>query len=649
MGGDGGETSKINKRATWLNANVFADNPIDREAIGCMLELGISRAFELFKEVEEKADKIGNPSGYLITAFKREGGAMVAAPAPVGNKGGGRGGSDAEYSKIRKRITWLNANVFQDKPLEPDAIEFVASVGIGRAFELLKDLEEKGSEIRNPSSWVIGAVKRESAPPSVGIAAQQGKGRGGQIASEEEYSKLRKRVTWLNANVLQEKTIDGEAIDSLSCLGIGRCFELLKDLEEKADEINKPSSWLKAAVQREAPPPTQHGPPPIEYGKGGGKGGWSDQDYSTLHRRTTWLNANVFQEKPPIDEEAVESMVFVGVGRALELLKDMEEKAPQINNPCGWIKNALKREGVAPANAPPTPRGGGGKGASVFVSDQEYGTIHRRVTWLNANVLQDKPPVDGEAIDALLHLGVGRALELLKDVEAKSADINNPSSWLKAAVSREAGGAAHQAPAVVESRKGGGRANNNASGEERKIHQRANWLSANVFPDRPIDDEAIGAMFGMGIARAFELFKDIEEKADQMRNPSGYLKAAASREGLGPPQAQGKGAPPAQSQGTGKGSSDYDKIHRKVTWMNGNVFQASPIDHETIDALANVGADRALDMLKDLVNKGEEVKNPSNYLKAAVKREFGGGARGVKRTATGSIGGPPSKKGGGRQ
>ena len=55
-----------------MNANVFAGKPIDETAIEYMLALGCTRALELFKEIEEKAENMHNPSGYLITAAKKE-------------------------------------------------------------------------------------------------------------------------------------------------------------------------------------------------------------------------------------------------------------------------------------------------------------------------------------------------------------------------------------------------------------------------------------------------------------------------------------------------------------------------------------------------------------------------------------------------
>ena len=42
--GGGADPEKVQKRATWLNNNVFVDNPVDDDAMAAMKELDASRA-----------------------------------------------------------------------------------------------------------------------------------------------------------------------------------------------------------------------------------------------------------------------------------------------------------------------------------------------------------------------------------------------------------------------------------------------------------------------------------------------------------------------------------------------------------------------------------------------------------------------------
>eukprot|EP00435_Cladocopium_sp_Y103_P002485 s4017_g1.t1 len=81
----GEDESKIHRRITWLNANVFPDRQISEEALAAVQSLPVARGLELLKDLEEKAAKITNPSGYLKTAVQREGAGVMVAPAQAGD------------------------------------------------------------------------------------------------------------------------------------------------------------------------------------------------------------------------------------------------------------------------------------------------------------------------------------------------------------------------------------------------------------------------------------------------------------------------------------------------------------------------------------------------------------------------------------
>eukprot|EP00434_Breviolum_minutum_P019066 symbB.v1.2.016807.t2/scaffold1292.1/size223628/5 len=291
-------------------------------------------------------------------------------------------------------------------------------------------------------------------------------------------------------------------------------------------------------------------------------------------------------------------MTSLGAARAMEVFKDLEEKKEQVRNPTGYLKTAASRESA---------------GTTYQATSGDDEKIHRRATWLNSNVFPDRP-IDNEAIHALVTLGSARAMLLFKDVEEKQDQVKNPSGYLKAAVARDSGSGGNY---VVQSYN---RVQSvqpvQSEGEEMKIHKRVNWLNNNKFPDRIIDDEAIGAMFGLGIARAFELLKEIEGKADHMRNPSGYLKTAALNEGLVPP-----GGTKATVQAPQAFNSQEDKVSRRARWLNENVFQDRPMDDEAIEAMGSLPMSRAMELFKEVEEKAGQLRNPGGYLKAAVSRE----------------------------
>lgn len=592
----GEDESKIHRRITWLNANVFPDRNINDQALAAVQSLPVPRGLELLKDVEEKEAKIKNPSGYLKTAVQREGaGVLVAAEA----------GDGAE--KIERRASWLNANVFQDRQIDPEAITAVKSLGSARAMELFKDLEERKDQVQNPSGYLKAAVKREPtmarAPMVMAPMARS------MAFTAADPQKVQKRATWLNANVFPDRPIDQEAVMMMTSLGTARAMELFKDVEERQEQVRNPSGYLKTAAQRDGPIQQVY---------------HSNGDDGKIHRRATWLNGNIFQDRP-IDQEAIQALTTVGTARAMALYKEVEEKQEQVKNPSGYLKTAVARDGPVSGYAAPA--------ANVHMQSEreEQSKIQKRITWLNANVFPDRP-IDTEATGAMFGLGISRAFELLKEIEGKAQELRNPTGYLKTAAMREG---------LAPPDQGQGQAAVQSSQED-KVSRRARWLNENLFPDRPIDQEAIAAMSSLAMPRAMELFKDVEEKAAQLRNPGGYLKVAVSREGTGPGPTGGATPRSAIYAQPRQGVIPAgDKLQRRITWLNANVFGYAPLDQETREAAASVPLDRALEILKDLEGKSSTVQNPSGYVKASIKRELSGDPR--KRPAS-IVTGPPAKR-----
>lgn len=355
--------------------------------------------------------------------------------------------------------------------------------------------------------------------------------------------------------------------------------------------------------------------------KGKAKGGGSDEE--KIEKIACWLSDKVFAGRR-IDDEAVAAMQGMGIARAMELFREIEEKADQVKNPSGYLKSAARREGFGPQLDGWEERGWAGKGGQAGT---DPGKVAKRVRWLNANVFAENP-IDDRALESMQGVAAPRAMEILKELEGKAeAGVRNPSSYLRTASNREkerAGLAlAVSAPPARHAGKGGGAG---GAGEHDKIERRAAWLNRKLFQASPIDGEAVAAMKGMGAARAMELFREVEEK--EARNPSGYLKRAAAREGFGPP-----GQPPpreaAGKGGAGKGgaSREAQRVQKRVDWLNKHSFTSNPIDDDAVAVMLEVDVPRAMEIFKELEAKGGEVHNPSAYLISAVKKGPGGAKR----------------------
>lgn len=499
---------------------------------------------------------------------------------------------------VHKRCTWLNANVFTPGAIEDSAMEALSVLPLSRAMELTKDVEAKGKQVNNPSAYLRAAVQRELTGSSGSWGAKSGTG-GGNGA----WNGVHKRCTWLNANVFGEGVIGTEAISALSSLPWERAMELLKHSEERKGELKNPNGYLLAAAQRETSQSA--------WGAAAQGGSGSGDVYSGVHKRCTWMNANVFGQEA-INQDAVAALSCLPWERAMELLKQVEEKKGEMKNASGFLIVAASRDLKGGGNG----GGGGGAGGAWSASGEDVFTgVHKRSTWLNANVFGQQA-ISQEAVAALSNLSRDRAMDLLKQVEEKKDQLNNPSGYLLAAVKRDFGD-------------GGGKENADVY---TGIHKRCTWLNANVFAEGVITQEAVQALSSLPWDRAMELLKHIEEKKGELKNPSGYLISAVGRDVQRPQQTwsqRGQGAAGAKAGGASGGSwHGVDTgVHKRCTWLNANVFGAGAIDEEAITVLSSLEFNRAMEITKEMEQKGAAViKNPSSYLKAAAQREFGGSA-----------------------
>lgn len=320
-----------------------------------------------------------------------------------------------------------------------------------------------------------------------------------------DWNRLHKRCTWINGNVFPDTPIDKEAIDALGTLDIQRAFHILKQLEEKGEQVKNPSGFLKAAVGREMPDVTSF------------TSGVDPSTYTRVRKRCMWLNHNVYQQHMAINDEAVAALSSLDFQRAMELCKELEQKGDSVKSPSGYIKAAVTREGGGMMSAGMMSGKGAGKGGYVPVEFDSG--VHKRCTWLNANVLAGKE-INQEAIFALSMVGWQRAMELCKEVEEKSDEVNNPSRYITAAVTRDMSN--------------GGSHKSSKPDVKTRVAKRVAWLNENVFTANGIDDAAVAALVTLGFQKAMELCKDLEEKGPKkVANPSAFLKGAVRREGQG--------------------------------------------------------------------------------------------------------------------
>merc|ERR1719223_543611 len=84
-------------------------------------------------------------------------------------------GAQAELAgKVKKRVSWLNANAGLKQPLQLEKVSGLLSVlDHAKAMSILKDVETKAENVNDPTGYVIVAARRaaEDAANADGIIA----------------------------------------------------------------------------------------------------------------------------------------------------------------------------------------------------------------------------------------------------------------------------------------------------------------------------------------------------------------------------------------------------------------------------------------------------------------------------------------------
>lgn len=206
---------KIRKTINWYNKHGTLKKPIYlKDVEGPLRSVGTSQALQILKNLESKADTIENPTAWVLGFVGKIGGGEILHPA-------------AE-ELIGRQVARFNKNAETGKLSYLEVAGPLARLQQKDAMRILRELEEKRGEVRDPTRWTVGYAR-----------------------FEEKCSKLQRTASWYNQNVkLQQPIQVDEILRPLGSLETWQAMSLLKDLGKKADQIKDPTAWLCAAALR---------------------------------------------------------------------------------------------------------------------------------------------------------------------------------------------------------------------------------------------------------------------------------------------------------------------------------------------------------------------------------------------------------------
>lgn len=315
------DEKKISKQIGWLNYNTGLKQRIScSDVLPALVELGVTQAMQILKDVEQVAPSLDDPTNYILASV---GQAVVDGP-PVTNLG---------VSVPPPRLTPVAPRSVPPAPLNRPLFK--------------PELE------RSPASMHINATL-------------------------DPTGKIARQVGWLNAHVpLKEKLSFADLVHPLSQLDISSAMKIFKEVEDNADNVEKPTSYVVAAASRLLPtftpgtarannkrpatwspalpaphqaPAPRAAPPTMVANPTAPNASPTDEDGRKISRQVAWLNQHAGLPERISYSDVKDALEACDLRTAMRILKDCENMRTTVRNPTSYVvasaEKALARGAV---------------------------------------------------------------------------------------------------------------------------------------------------------------------------------------------------------------------------------------------------------------------------------------------------------------
>eukprot|EP00929_Paragymnodinium_shiwhaense_P080831 TRINITY_DN42185_c0_g3_i1.p1 TRINITY_DN42185_c0_g3~~TRINITY_DN42185_c0_g3_i1.p1 ORF type:complete len:426 (-),score=94.37 TRINITY_DN42185_c0_g3_i1:141-1418(-) len=325
----GSSKTTISKEVGRLNQSGVLNSPISYSDVsGPLSEMSSSTALRILHDLEHGASSVTNPTGYILAAAGRQ----------SGWAGGWESGWESTHQnedhawKISKQVGWLNNNVELAEPISyKDVSQLLEALDTSTAMKLLKDLENSASTVENPTAYVAAAARRAGGGYRQGGETRWANhDQPAQYMSEAQRRQISKQIGWLNQNMECENTISySDVIDVLSAVGLNAAMKILKDLEQSAASVQKPTNYIIVAARRRLSA-GQEGQPASAEGLSLSKNIGRLNNSGVLADRITY-------------SDVIEKLEELDAADADKILADLEARGRKVENPTNYILAACRR------------------------------------------------------------------------------------------------------------------------------------------------------------------------------------------------------------------------------------------------------------------------------------------------------------------
>jgi len=246
---------------------------------------------------------------------------------------------------------------------------------------------------------------------------------------------LSKTIGTMNRMAILAQPVNFSKVkDELEALGEKDAGRLLNELQREGRSILNPTAWLKSAATRvaagESSSRTSHG----RGGKGGGDAQSPEQllqialglkpaaqargpQYSPyVSKAIGMLNKEGTLQAPIMYKEVAEHLSSVPESLAIDLIKQLSNKAAEVKDPTNWLIASAKK-GLEKGN----------KGTTE---------LSKRIGELNKSGKLTQPVKWSTVCGPLLLISDGESGALVNELEQKADSIESPTNWLLSAANK---------------------------------------------------------------------------------------------------------------------------------------------------------------------------------------------------------------------
>lgn len=273
----------------------------------------------------------------------------------------------------------------------------------------------------------------------------------GKIANPIDPDDLWQRVEWLNNEGGFHNTIrHAEVSEAAAGLDTDTVTTILRNLEDKRNEVNDPTEWVCGALRKERTKATPEDPQgSASWPSTEGNASWpAGEDDSTnkedaeqadqrLRKRLAWLNGEGGFNGKLKYEQVADVAANVDINVVMKILSHLVDKKEEVNDPTAWVCAALVKEG----NLSKT-KGGAWKGGQWSTqSDADTNKeVRKRIAWLNNEGGFNNVINYDEIAEAAAGVHVSTVMKIFSHLQDKCGEISNPTSWVCAALVKERNG-----------------------------------------------------------------------------------------------------------------------------------------------------------------------------------------------------------------